>query len=127
MSMQQVTIAVVDDDPELREAIRRLLSTQGFHVELFASTAEFMAAAIMREAACFIIDVQVDSDSGLELGWQLCSLGVSTPIIYTSGSVTPAIQRLVQELDHVAFLRKPLSCCELVEAIQQAITTDYYH
>jgi FixJ family two-component response regulator len=39
----EATVAVIDDDPGIREALRGLLRSVGLHAELFASVQEFLA------------------------------------------------------------------------------------
>jgi len=39
----EATVAVIDDDPDIRDALRGLLRSVGLGVELFASVQEFLA------------------------------------------------------------------------------------
>jgi len=66
----QKVVYVLDDDPDIRRALERLLSTHGYHSCLFASVAEFYSKAKPRQAVCLIVDIQLNG-AGLELKRQL--------------------------------------------------------
>jgi len=40
------TVVVIDDDPEIREALQGLLQTVGLRAELFASVTDFLDSAL---------------------------------------------------------------------------------
>ena len=64
---RQHLIAVVDDDPDMRDLVKDLLSRFGFQVELFASAEAFMVAAPTCNASCLLLDVQLGGMTGIEL------------------------------------------------------------
>jgi len=52
---QRRAIAIVDDDPAVRDALRSLLEVMVFTVEAFASGTEFLQAGV-KHFACLILD-----------------------------------------------------------------------
>jgi FixJ family two-component response regulator len=124
VAVREHTIAVVDDDPAVRKALARLLSVFGCCVELFASAADFLAAAATSKAMCLLVDIELGAVSGLQLARQLAADGFEFPIVFMTGSVDSGIRRQCAELGCVAFLQKPIPEARLFEAIANAVGLD---
>jgi FixJ family two-component response regulator len=60
-------ISIVDDDESVRDAMKSLLKSVGFRVEVFASAADLLHATHLVHAACLILDMRMPGMSGLEL------------------------------------------------------------
>lgn len=58
---------VVDDEPQIREALAGLLSAAQFVVADFSSAAEVLKSGLLKRACCLITDVRMPEMSGLEL------------------------------------------------------------
>ena len=88
------TVAVVDDDESVREALGNLLASLGLGVATFASAEEFLASPACRAAACLITDVQMPGMSGLELQRRIVADGNGLPVIlitaFPAGPCPPA-------------------------------------
>ena len=67
MTDPQKTVCILDDDPDMRKALERILSVNGYHPLSFASIAEFYAGAEPEEAACLILDIHLNGESGFDL------------------------------------------------------------
>ena len=59
MSEAQSTVIVVDDDPEIREALDGLLRSVGLQVQMLASVPEFLKSAPPDCPTCLILDVRL--------------------------------------------------------------------
>ena len=114
-------IAVVEDDPLGREALDRLLSSLGYRRELYASAAEFIAAAQTTEASCLLLDVQLGAMTGIELARHLISTGFNFPTIFMTGSRDESYQRDGVSLGCIDYLHKPFPASRLICAIDKAI------
>jgi FixJ family two-component response regulator len=60
-------VAVIDDDPSVRGALRRLFRTAGLEVSLFANAEEYLSSPDRADLQCLVIDVRLPGMSGLEL------------------------------------------------------------
>jgi len=60
-------VAVVDDDPSVREGLESLLRSAGLSVQTFASAQEFLAHCGAEAPSCLVLDLQLPGLSGLEL------------------------------------------------------------
>ncbi|MDF3064173.1 MAG: hypothetical protein K0S06_4282 [Microvirga sp.] len=60
-------ILVLDDDMSVLRALERLLKAREFDVESFHTIDGFMQRANLREAACLVLDINLNGFSGIEL------------------------------------------------------------
>ena len=54
VSQVQSIVAVLDDEPQMRKALRRLLATHGFKVDDYGCATKFMAARVTHPADCLM-------------------------------------------------------------------------
>src|SRR5580704_6014663 len=69
-------VFVVDDDPSVRRAIKRLVESVGLKVELFGSAAEFMSSSHPDIVSCLVLDIRLPGISGLDFQRKLASANV---------------------------------------------------
>jgi FixJ family two-component response regulator/DNA-binding winged helix-turn-helix (wHTH) protein len=120
----QPIVVVIDDDPDVREALRGLLRTVGLRVELFASVQEFLDSAPQDLPGCLVLDVRLPGRSGLDFQEELATANLRVPIIFISGYADVPMSVRAMKGGAVEFLTKPVRDQDLLDAIQQAITED---
>jgi FixJ family two-component response regulator len=120
MSTKRNVVAIIDDNLGILGAMGRLLSALGYDTELYASAKEFLDAAMMTEAMCFIVDVHLGESSGIELAQHLVNAGFTIPIIFMTADNDVSVKRRAMEIGCVAFLTKPFSADVLIEALASA-------
>jgi FixJ family two-component response regulator len=113
-------VAIIDDDHGMRTSIERLLSLNGFKVEVFESPERFLSQTHRDEYSCVVLDVHFDGMSGLDLQKTLLVEKRNIPIIFISAEDADQIPDLPPE--H-AFLHKPFSGSLLVKMIHRAIAS----
>ena len=69
-----VTIFVVDDEPQVRELLSRLITGRGWHAAAFEDAQAFLDAYDPAVRGCLILDIQLPGMSGLELQRELNDL-----------------------------------------------------
>jgi FixJ family two-component response regulator len=113
-----MTLAVVDDDDDVRTALNRLLQTMGYRVVGFASAEAFEASTV--EVDCAIVDMRLPGASGLELCERLRQRPSPTPVVLVTGDA----HRLGADLPAASdppFLNKPFDEITLSNAITDAM------
>ena len=117
-------VYVVDDDDEVRQALKFLLDSVGQASELFASGTEFLEAFNASSHGCIVSDIRMPGMSGLELQQELVNRGITTPIIFITGhgDIPMAVEAIKQGAQE--FLTKPFRDQTLLDAINSAITID---
>lgn len=114
-------VVVVDDDPSVLAALRRLMTSNGHRVRTFSSGRELLDDPTWSEAGCFVLDLSMPDQTGLELQAELARRGNQVPIVFLSGVGTvPASVRAMQE-GAIDFLEKPASEDQLVGAVEKAL------
>jgi FixJ family two-component response regulator len=126
MIASQVTSAVfvVDDDASVRDSVLSLLKSVGFHVEVFASTEEFMQAARPDVPSCLVLDIKLPGVNGLEFQEQMGQAGVDLPIIFITGHGDIPMTLRAMKAGAVEFLSKPFQKDDLLAAIDQGLARD---
>jgi FixJ family two-component response regulator len=59
-------VLVVDDDPDLRASVGRLLRSLDLDAQLFASIADFLKSDPPDGPSCLVLDVRLPGQSGLD-------------------------------------------------------------
>ena len=114
-------ISVVDDDVSMRQAIRGLLKSAGFHAEVFASAEEVLKSGRLSGTACLILDVRMPGMSGIELQERLIASGRMVPIIFITAHADEQERARALERGAVDCLQKPFTDDALLDAIAKAI------
>lgn len=114
-------VYLVDDDPDVRKAIGRLLESAGLEVASFASAQQFLDGCDRSAPACLVLDLAMPGLNGLELQAALEREASPLPIIFLTGRGDIATS--VQAMKHGAadFLTKPVDEDTLLEAIRKAL------
>jgi FixJ family two-component response regulator len=114
-----LTVAVVDDDAEVRTALRRLLLSMGHEVHVFASAEEYEDRPA--QADCLIVDLRLPGLNGFELRERLRLRGSSIPIVFITGDGGPSPHDSAAHAD-VPSLAKPFNESDLIAAISWAVS-----
>ena len=120
MPLLRRVVTVIDDDPAMLKAIKRLLSAKGYDVEAFCSAETFLADKHVSRTACLVLDIDLPGMSGIDLGRRLSIAGSRLPIIFITGLDDEAKRNEAAEVGCVAFLRKPFLAEHLISAINKA-------
>src|SRR5262245_12815921 len=76
------SVLIVDDDPEFRGSVGRLLRTVGLHTREFSCVSDFLKADPSDGPTCLLLDVRMPGRSGLELQRELAAANRQLPIIF---------------------------------------------
>ena len=118
------TVFIVDDDANVRAAMRKLLKTVGLHAEAFANAQDFLQHKIPSSPSCLVLDIRLPGMSGLEVQRNLIEAGVSIPIIFVTAHADVPMTVKAMKSGAVEFLTKPFRDQELLDAIEQALQRD---
>lgn len=124
MSFPDITLLIVDDEPDLVEVTRYILKKSGFIGKMMEAHSGEDALALAREEApgAIISDVRMPRMSGLEMLQELSALRIFTPVIFISGYGDKSVVMEAWRLGAFAFLEKPIDSRQLAESLQVALT-----
>jgi FixJ family two-component response regulator len=118
------TVIVIDDDPEVREALARLLRSVGLLARLHGSVSEFMKAGRSDGPTCMVLDVRLPGKSGLDFQRELFDAGLHLPIIFITGHGDIPMTVEAMKGGAIEFLTKPFRDQDLLSAIQSGLAQD---
>src|SRR5580658_965777 len=75
-------VFIVDDEEDIRLAMRRILKTVNLRAELFATAQDFLQRHIPDVPSCLVLDVRLPGMGGLEVQQKLIEAGINIPIIF---------------------------------------------
>ena len=123
-SLAPSTVFIVDDDSDMREAIKDLVESVDLRAESFATAEDFLSRQRTGEPSCLVLDVRLPQMSGLDFQRRLAEANIHIPIIFvTAHGDIPMSVRAVKS-GAVEFLTKPFRDQDLLDAIQQALNLD---
>jgi FixJ family two-component response regulator len=117
-------VYVVDDDPSVRRAIKRLIESEGLRVELFGSAPEFLQGRRPDAPSCLVLDIKLPGISGLDFQRQLAEADIRIPIIFITGHGDIPMTVRAMKAGAVEFLTKPFRDEDLLDAIRLSLQRD---
>ena len=117
-------VFVVDDDPSVRRAIKRLVESVGLQVELFGSAQEFLRSERPNAPSCLVLDIRLPGISGLDFQRELADANVHIPIIFITAHADIPMTVRAMKAGAVEFLTKPFRDQDLLDAIHVALERD---
>jgi len=124
MAEEPATVIVIDDDPDVRESLGRLLRSVRLQARLYGSVAEFLSAGRPDGPTCLVLDVRLPGRGGLEFQRELAGASVQLPIIFITGHGDVAMSVQAMKGGAIEFLTKPFREQDLLDAIQSGLERD---
>jgi FixJ family two-component response regulator len=118
------TVIVIDDDPEVRDALHRLLRSVGLAVNLYGTVSEFLKAGRPDGPTCMVLDVRLPGKGGLAFQRELSDAGFSVPIIFITGHGDIPMSVEAIKGGAIEFLTKPFRDEDLLNAIHAGLELD---
>ncbi len=116
----RIHVLVVDDDPEVRALLNRVLTKSGFVIGEAVSGAEGMAMLGKQEFDVALVDVKLPDASGLDILRWAGDAETDTEFIVLTGNADVETAVEAMRLGAYDFLAKPWRNAELVEVIGKA-------
>src|ERR1700747_2876395 len=118
------TVLVIDDDPDLRASVGRLLRSLGLDARLFASISDFLKSDPPDGPTCLVLDVRLPGQSGLDFQRELAAANRELPIIFITahGDIPMSVQAM--KGGAIEFLTKPFRDQDLLDAVEAGLARD---
>lgn len=114
-------VAIVDDDPSIREATLGLMRSLGLRAAAFASAEEFLRSGDLQRTDCLIADMRMSGMSGLELHRYLVAAGNAIPTILVTAYSDERLRAQSLKAGLVGCLSKPFADADLRRCIDLAL------
>jgi FixJ family two-component response regulator len=120
--MQHI-IAIVDDEPSVLRALKRVVEAHGYSAHVYGSGREFLDDC-SDDIDCVVLDINMNAMSGIETKRCLSSTRPALPVIFMTGQDSPEVRQHVAQVGCTCYLRKPFAGKVLIKAIEQALGDD---
>jgi FixJ family two-component response regulator len=114
-------VIVIDDDPSILRALRRLISGAGFDVQTFDRPRALLKNELPNSEACLIVDIDLPEMNGVELCETLAASGCTLPVIFITAHADQETQMMADSAHPVALLIKPFRRDLLINSIRSAL------
>jgi len=118
------SVLVIDDDPEFRDSVVRLLRTVGLPARQFSSVPDFLNADPPDGPTCLVLDVRMPGRSGLELQRDLAAANRQVPIIFITAHADVPMTVQAMKGGAIEFLTKPFRDQDLLDAVEAGLARD---
>jgi DNA-binding response OmpR family regulator len=119
-------IAVVDDEPDITNVLKKGLEHHGFAVDIFNDPHTVLASFQPKYYDLMIIDIRKPRINGFDLYRQLKKRDTSVKICFLTAFQIyyEEFRKMFPAIDVKAFIRKPISISNLVNQIDAAIASN---
>ena len=114
-------LLVVDDEPEVRRALARVLKHAGFEVETCHDGRNAMLLLASRQFDTIITDISMPDMSGVDLIRHVRERNDDLPVVIVTGG--PAVETAIQAVEFGVFryLVKPVEPSEIINVAEKAV------
>jgi RNA polymerase sigma factor (sigma-70 family) len=121
-------VIIVDDDPSVQRALKRLLTVHRLPARVYGSAQEFLDQGCPAAGCgCLLLDIEMPGINGLELQAQLRRRGFRLPIVFITGHGTVPMSVEAMKQGAMDFVQKPFDSPSLIEIIRKAIARSRQH
>lgn len=119
------TLLIVDDDADMRELLRHILSLRGYYVIASANGRDALAQAQLSTISAALIDINMARMNGIELCRALTEQsrhsGRAIPVWIMTGAYRAGMSEAARSAGALMVLRKPLKAAELCKRFERAL------
>ena len=113
-------VSIVDDDPSVCRALRRLVQSLGVSAHSYLSAESFLESSDCCRSRCVILDVGLPGIDGLELQRRLASINPTTRVIFVTARAAELRQQACNA-GAVDVLPKPFCHRALLAGVSAAL------
>src|ERR1700723_48772 len=114
-------VLVVEDDPSVQKALKRLFETEGYAVEVQANGQSALESFQASPPAVIILDLRLPKLSGSDLCKEVKAQAPALPIVVLSATSDVSDKVLLLELGADDYVTKPFSPRELLARVRGAL------
>jgi FixJ family two-component response regulator len=124
MGINTGPIGILDDEPQMRTALVRLLASHDLATITYAHGEDLLESVASGHPplSCLLLDMHMGGLAGFEILEALAAARSPLPVIVITGHDEPANTQRIRDLGAIAYLQKPLDESVLLAAIHRART-----
>jgi two-component system CheB/CheR fusion protein len=114
-------IYIIDDDANIRLAMRQIFEAKGYGIKDFPDAESFLKSDFVKYANCILADAYLPQIDGLGILKLLQKDNISIPSIMITGNADVNMSVAAMKAGAIDFLEKPVKPNELIDCVEQAI------
>ncbi|MBX9681800.1 MAG: response regulator [Gemmataceae bacterium] len=127
MSTNKPALCVVDDDADLRAALKLLMKSEGIPFVGFGSAEEFLEGLAEKNIGCILLDVRLPGMTGTELLEKIRTQNIYIPVILLTGHADVPLTVTAMKAGAADVLQKPFRDQTLIERVKAGLAKwDYW-
>jgi FixJ family two-component response regulator len=115
------TVAVVDDDEDVRAILVALLETAGHTVRPYPSGSSLLGEKDIDQVDCVIIDQNMPGLRGTDVLLEIERRRLALPSVLITGAVDAEVRVVAQRLGAMTVMIKPFHSDELLSFVEAAV------
>jgi DNA-binding response OmpR family regulator len=120
-------VLVVDDEPVVRDGIRRVLESEGLRVATAPDAKSGVSHPAAAECRMVMCDLMLPDHSGIQVLRSLRAARPRLPVVMITGYATSENHELALEAGATDFLAKPFEESELLAVVRRALEATMPH
>jgi len=120
LTKETSAVYLLDDDPSILKATRRLLDSVGWKVEAFSDPIAFLEHAAIHCPELAVIDIVMPDMNGLEVQTRLRRVSPSTRVIVLTAKDDASVRRMAMNSGASAFFLKGVESGEFLAGVKAA-------
>jgi DNA-binding NtrC family response regulator len=114
-------VLVIEDEPVVRAAVRRVLEAAGLRVAAADDAGSGLRHPDLDGCRMVVCDVMLPDASGMDVLRQVRARRPDLPVVLMTGYATPDLAVRAREAGAAAFLAKPFEASELLECVRRTL------
>jgi len=114
-------VLVADDDPQVGLLVRKVLTQDGYAVDVYPDGGSALEAAERGGYALLVLDVLMPHKTGIEIVQELRGKADPVPVVLISSFSGEEVAAAIQGMSQVAFLQKPFTLADLRQAVAKVL------
>jgi two-component system nitrogen regulation response regulator NtrX len=121
--MSAPRILVVDDEADIRELLKEILTEEGYEVDVAADAEEARACRKEQDVDLVLLDIWMPDTDGITLlrEWAADEVKAAAPVVMMSGHGTVETAVEATRLGAFDFIEKPVSLAKLLRLVELAL------
>jgi DNA-binding NtrC family response regulator len=119
--MNDCDVLVIDDEPVVREGVRRVLESNGLRVATAPDGASGLAHPAIATCRLVLCDLMLPDASGIDVVREITRRRPGLPTIVITGYATADHASRSEAAGAVGFLAKPFEASELMDSVRLAL------
>lgn len=121
-AISEPIVAVIDDDPRIRESLESLIESAGVKVQVFSLAEEFLHWDHLSTTSCLITDIRMPGVDGLDLQRLARLERPDLPVIFITAHHDERVERRAFAEGAAFIFYKPFDANELLRAIKLTLS-----